>query len=363
MTAVDRARERTVAESLLRLPYETWAFGDSIAFEALLEASQFLGDPRYAAFAHGWMRSWATRAQPYRRLDCTAPGLAMVHAADLFDDGRLRTAAAQLADYLLTRPRIRGVFSTWDHAPLRRPWGPQQLGPHEAALLADPPAGVFVDCLHFDPPFFTALGAATGDERYWREGLAQAEGYISLLQVDSGLFDHFVLEGEPGRFGPGWGRGQGWALLGLLDVAEAAERLPLDSASADTVAHVRDAAAHLIRAMRTSQRDDGHWPCVVTEPTAATESSTAAFMAVGMRRALELGVVDASERAEVAASAESAGRAVLAALDPDGTLADVSAAVWASTEPSHYVHAPRGFLVPWGQGPALLAMKETAHAL
>lgn len=363
MTTVDQTRERAVAESLLGLSYETWAFGESIAFEALLEASHALGDRRYAAFAHGWMRSWATRAQPYRRLDCTAPGLAMVHAADLFDDGQLRTAAAQLADYLLTRPRIGGVFSTWDHAPLRQPWGPKQLGPREAVLLADPPAGVFVDCLHFDPPFFTALGVATGVERYWREGLAQAEGYISLLQTDAGLFDHFVLDGESGTFGPGWGRGQGWALLGLLDVVAAAERLPLDSETDDAIARVCDAAERLIRAMRGWQRADGHWPAVVTEPSAPTESSTAAFMAVGMRRALELGVIDAQERAGVAASAESARRAVMAALDPDGTLLDVSAAVWASTEPSHYVHAPRGFLVPWGQGPALLALKETAHAL
>jgi unsaturated rhamnogalacturonyl hydrolase len=39
-------------------------------------------------------------------------------------------------------------------------------------------------------------------------------------------------------------------------------------------------------------------------------------------------------------------------------LANVSAAVMACTEPTHYDNVPKGFNVPWGQGPALLAPVE-----
>jgi unsaturated rhamnogalacturonyl hydrolase len=349
-----------VAESLLALPYETWNFGDSVAFEALLTASQALDDPRYAAFAHGWMRSWATRAEPYRRLDCTAPGLAMVRAAEWFDDGRLLAAATSLADYLMARPRIDGVFATWDHSPLMHPYGPARLRGRFAAMMASPPPGAFVDCLHFDPPYLVALGAATGNPAYWREGLDQAAGYVRLLQAESGLFDHFVLAGEPGTFGPGWGRGQGWALLGLLDVVELADRVDLDDAGAAAMTNLRAAASALVDAMTDLQGPDGHWAAVVTDPGSGRESSTAAFMASGFTRALSAGLLPVDRQPAVRAAAAAAVAATRAALSAEGALTDVSAAVMACTEATHYSHVPRGFLVPWGQGPALLALAGAA---
>lgn len=347
---------RIVADSLLSLPYETWNFGDSIAFEALLRASEELGDPRYAAFAHGWMRSWATRAKPYRRMDCTAPGLAMVQAAQRFGDGQLLAAAAGLADYLVSRPRVNGVFATWEHSPLMQPYGPGTLRGRFTAYLASPPAGVFVDCLHFDPPFLVSLGAATGLESYWREGIAQALGYVRLLQLKSGLFDHFVLDGEPGTFGPGWGRGQGWALLGLLDVVEHATQLDLDGSASAAIDELAAAALRLIGAMCAAQSTGGDWSAVVDDEDSGRESSTAAFMAFGLRRALNAKLVPDDAREKVQSSLDAATAATRAALSVDGTLTDVSAAVMACTEASHYSHVPRGFVVPWGQGPALLAM-------
>jgi unsaturated rhamnogalacturonyl hydrolase len=76
-------------------------------------------------------------------------------------------------------------------------------------------------------------------------------------------------------------------------------------------------------------------------------------MAHAMADALELGIGDP---AHLAASARAARDAVLASLDADGQLREVSAAVYASTVPDHYLAVPRGYVVPWGQGPALLAL-------
>lgn len=358
MTTAANHQYRAVADTLIGLAYETWNFGDSIAFEALLAASDQLEDPRYAAFAHGWLRSWVTRAKPYRRLDCTAPGLALVRAALRFDDGYLLTGAIELADYLMCRPLVGGVYATWDRSPLLAPYGPATLRGRHAALLAEPPAGVFIDCLHFDPGYLVALGAATGMERYWRAGIDQAAGYVRLLQRPNGLFDHFVLDGEPGTFGPGWGRGQGWALLGLLDVVEEARRLELDQQTADAVAALGAAAVALVDAMCPTQREDGHWAAVVHDPDSGRESSTAAFMAVGLRRVAELGLLPADTTERVVTAARAAAAGTRAVLDDNGVLTDVSAAVWACTEASHYSHVPRGFLAPWGQGPALLALAD-----
>jgi unsaturated rhamnogalacturonyl hydrolase len=337
-----------VADSLLDLEYSTWGFGDSVAFEAMLAATDATGDRRYEAFAHGWVRAWATRALPYRRLDCTAPGAAMVALAERTGDGRVVSAARGLADYLRSRPTLEGVYLTWEHSPLMHPYGPAQLPAPEAALLADPPPGVFLDCLHFDPPFLTALGRLVGDASLVADGLAQARGYVRLLQREDGLLDHFRLTTSAQTYGPGWGRGQGWALLGLLDVIEAAP-------PAEDVADLCQAASALIERMIELQREDGHWWAVVDDPASGEEWSTAAFMAYGFSRACEVPrLLDDVKRVRVAA--RRARHAVMAGLDATGTLGEVSAAVMACTQPSHYAHVPRGFRVPWGQGPALLAL-------
>lgn len=344
-----------VAAGLLRLPYTPWHFGDSVGFEAMLAASDHLGDPTHASFAHGYMRSWAARRHPFGELDCTAPGLAMVQVAERTGDGLLTEALVELAAFLRSRPTHLGVYQTWERSPLRQPYGPVALRPAEVALLAEPPPGVFLDCLHFDPPFFSSLGRYLGDDHLVDEGVRQALGYCAALQGDDGLFDHFVLADLPGSFGPGWGRGQGWALLGLLDVLE---HIDSDHPSRSTLV---DHATRLIGAMIRTQRADGHWDAVVGEPASSDESSTAAFMGAGFLRAVELGVVDDISTGPIDAgtvvdAAERAVAAVEASISPAGTLEDVSAAVWACTEPTHYHHVPRGFIVPWGEGPAVLAL-------
>jgi unsaturated rhamnogalacturonyl hydrolase len=339
---------RTVADHLLTLAYRTWSFGDSVAFEGMVSASTVLGDDRWLQFAHGFTRGWATRAEPYARLDCTAPGLAMVQIYRATQDPLVLQGAIGLAHYLVMRPRIDGVFATWEHSPLQQPYGPERLSTQEEAMLANPPAGVFVDCLHFDPPFLVALGLASGEPALVEEGARQAVGYVRLLQTESGLFDHFVLAGSPRAYGPGWGRGQGWALLGLLDVVD---ELPPDHPCRQELAA---AAARLIAAMIRLQRDDGHWYAVVDDPASGDETSTAAFMAAGMLRAAGSSISGDEARA----ASRRALEAALESTDKDGILAGVSAAVNACTNPTHYAHVPRGFVVPWGQGPLALALAE-----
>jgi unsaturated rhamnogalacturonyl hydrolase len=339
---------RTVADGLVQMPYKTWMFGDSVAFEGMLAASRVLSDNSWLQFARGFLRAWATRALPYVRMDCTAPGLAMCEVYRGSRDALVLEGALGLAGYLVSRPRIGGVYATWEHSPLQRPYGPASLTERELELLADPPAGVFIDCLHFDPPFFAALGSVTGDSKWMDEGADQAMGYVRLLQTDNGLFDHFVLDGSPETYGPGWGRGQGWALLGLLDVLEllpTGHRLRSD---------LEASAARLIAAMMRLQRPDGHWYAVVGDPDSGDETSTAAFMAAGMRRAVRMEL--AGEDAQTAA--DRGLDAALASTDEHGNLTGVSAAVNACTAASHYAHVPRGFVVPWGQGPLALAIAE-----
>jgi len=338
-----------VAASLPQMRFDTWNFGDSTGFEAMIESGKLLEDDTYFAFAHGWMRAWSTRSTPYRRMDATAPGMAMVEVALLANDTILIEGLIGLARYLMSRPIDRGIFDMWEQMCLIPPYGGEKLSLKEAALLAQPPGGSCIDCLHFDPPFFTALGKALDEPEFTEIGVTQALAYVEALQQPDGIFDHFFMHGVPGTFGPGWGRGQGWSMLGLLDV--------LKNISEEHAARpqILDAVQKQIRRMIELQRLDGRWWCVVHEPDSGEEGSTAAFMATGFARAIKMGVMDKSE---VLPHAINALAGALADTDKDGHLRNVTAAVMASTRPSHYVYTPRGFLVPWGQGPLALAICE-----
>ena len=79
-------------------------------------------------------------------------------------------------------------------------------------------------------------------------------------------------------------------------------------------------------------------------------------MATGFARAIKLGIIDKSK---VEPAMIKALNGVIADTNGEGQLQNVTAAVMASTRKSHYEFTPRGFSVPWGQGPLALAIFET----
>jgi len=346
---------RAAAERLVHHPFQAWFYGDSIGFEGLLAASELLGDDRYRDFVHGFLRGWAARDEPRRPDDNTVPGLVLCELAEEERDDRLRAAALRLGAHLAGRRRVAGTCVTFEDArrSLREPYGGAALDAAERALLAHPGAGIYVDCLHFDPPFFARL-ATLGPAEGWAErAVEEALGYVELLQDRaSGLFAHFWLERSGELYGLGWGRGQGWALLGLLDVLGATT-----SGVAGRTGLV-DAAGRLCEAMLATQRPEGSWPALANDPDSGDETSTAAFMVAALLRAARLGIGDADR---LRAAADRAWGATARAVDASGLLTGVSAAVYSSTRPSHYRHVPRGFDVPWGQGPLLVAALEHAR--
>jgi unsaturated rhamnogalacturonyl hydrolase len=279
----------------------------------------------------------------------------MCVVAERTDDDAIVAAALDLADFLGGRPRIGGGFASFARAPLREPYGGEALPAAERELLLDPGPGIFVDCLHFDPPFFAHLGVLASRRDLIDLGAEQALAYVRLLQGERGLFWHFLLERTGGRYGYAWSRGQGWALLGLLDT------LTYLPAGHGARPELEASLGRLVAALTATQLVDGGWPRVVDDPDAGPESSASAFAAAGLLGGLSRGLLGP----EVRDSGLAAWKHALSQVDESGLLTGVSAAVWASTSSSHYRHVPTGFDVPWGQGALLVAASRasrTRHA-
>ena len=345
-----------VAERLGAHPFKGWFYGDSIGFEGLIAAAKILDDPKWVNFSHGFFRAWATRMTPFQPDDNTAPGHVMCDIVEQTGDVILRDAVLELGRHLRSRRKHGQVSITFEDTlrSLRQPYGGAGLSDSEQKQMENPGAGIWLDCMHFDAPFFAHLSRIDPEGGWARAAIDEILGYKPLLfSAETGLYRHYWLEDVNRSYIDGWGRGQGWALLGLLDVAH---YVPATFAGVEAV---KAEALALARRMLDYQLKDGNWHCMVHEPRSGPESSTAAFMATAFYRGIKMGLLPEAEFVEPAARAYEA---MVANLDSNGNLLGVSAAVMSALVEEHYWHVPLNRIVPWGQGPVLTAIAAQASA-
>ena len=169
------------------------------------------------------------------------------------------------------------------------------------------------------------VGAATKDQKYGAAAGRLLTSYAESLQRPDGLFIH-ALEGPHA-----WGRGNGFALLG---VTEALTYFP------DTWpdrARVLDIYRKHMRALLTHQSDDGSWRQVVDEPASYRELTVTAMTVAAMARGVRLGFVD---RSTYQKSIDRGWQAVVARVNEDGTVRDVCSSTGAGPSKDHYLKRP-----------------------
>jgi unsaturated rhamnogalacturonyl hydrolase len=301
-------------------PYRVWGFGESIAMQALLA----MDSPHAAHLLDAWARTApALAGEPLAHV---APGVPVLERYATTHEPVLLDRALELAAVLAST----------------------HVGQHGARIHRPDLAGwqheVWVDCMHLDGPFLAVLANVSNDCR-WRDlAVDLLLSHAGVLQDErTGLFSHGFddLAGEPN--GVFWGRGQGWALLGLLDTLLA---LPADQPE------IHQRLTALVDALARCECASGCWHTVVDVPATYVESSVSAFVALAVGLAITRGVLDAKRYAPLAQRSLDATRA---ALDEQGALRGVSDATPVGRDADQYARRPLG-VFPWGQGPALLAL-------
>ncbi len=331
-----RIRLRAGVATTMRWNFRVWGFGEAIALRGLLRAGDVLGDTEPLGFVHALLRAWLGRGVARTPEDHVGAGreLLALHA---------RTGDAAFLDAAV---RLAGMHAGF--AP----------GPHGARCHRPDTPGwrhqIWVDCMDVDGPFLVALAQATGERRYFDQAAEELLGYARTLQDDDGLLRH-GFERDAGRNGVRWARGNGWALMGLVDGLIG---LPPTHAARDEL-HAR--TRRLCAALRVHQHADGLWRTVVDTSNTYLESTLAAMVACALHEAFAHRALDAADFGEMEARAR---RAMHAQVADDGALRLVSDATPVG-EQSTYATRPFG-VFPWGQGPLLLALcqefpDETAH--
>ncbi|MCA1645168.1 MAG: glycoside hydrolase family 88 protein [Chloroflexi bacterium] len=259
-----------------------------------------------------------------------APGVPLLELYRLTGQERVLTRARELAAVLVHTPE--GRQGARIHRPDLPGWE------HE----------VWVDCIHLDAPFLVMLAQLERDPDWADLGAESLLGHARVLQDErSGLFSHGFDDatGRPNNIF--WGRGQGWALLGLVDTLAG---LPNGHAALGEIAQRLLALANAL-SRTESESAPGQWHTVVDAAETYVEPSVSAFVALGVAHAIE------QQRLPRAMQplAERALLATVSGIDAAGYLTGVSDATPVGATREHYAQRQRGVFA-WGQGPALMAL-------
>ncbi len=169
------------------------------------------------------------------------------------------------------------------------------------------------------------LGTATAATAADPDGLDAAARLVvhsaGQLQRPDGLFHHSA------EAPTAWGRGNGFAALGM---AETLTALPSDHAARATIL---DAHRRQMQAMRSQQAPDGMWRQVVDLPGTYRELTVTAMTLTALARGVRLGWLDDTYRPVVM----RAWRGLLAHIADDGTLVDACISTGAGPTLRHYL--------------------------
>ncbi len=347
---------------LMRHPWKLWFWADSIGLEGLLDATALTGDGRYAGYVYGLLKAWAARPEPRSRFEYTAAGVALLDVCTQTGDAALldfaRVHAAYMAGFRRTRA---GASMRYEDAAIELP--PELPVDHpdfaraveQARHVTDGGPCVFVDNMHFDGPFFARLYGITGEDAYGRLAVENLLGSIALLfDEKADLFHHFWQERNGQPNGVLWGRGNGWAMLGMLHTLA---HLPPEDPAFPTILDVFHRQTDAL--LRLQDAATGDWHTVLDDPASYLETSIAAFVVDGWSMAVRRGWLGGAYRPTI----EKALTTMLSHVELSGKLAGVSYETFPSTRREHYRQMPRNAIVPWGQGPLLTALRSYQRML
>jgi rhamnogalacturonyl hydrolase YesR len=194
-------------------------------------------------------------------------------------------------------------------------------------ILGDQPDQVvkygrgWTDDMFMASSILSRVAARSKDDRYARAVGRLLTSYTEKLQRPDGLFIHAVD-------GPhAWGRGNGFALLGLT---EALTYLP---DSWPDRARVLEIYRTHVKALTAHQSDDGSWRQVVDEPASYRELTVTSIVVATMARGVRRGWLGK----DVLPVINRGWQAVLARVSGDGTMRDICSGTGAGPTKEYYL--------------------------
>jgi unsaturated rhamnogalacturonyl hydrolase len=272
-----------------------------------MRLSKLTGDAKFHAKARRELQPFLTGAKPAiaepYQLTSLAGHLALADLATFDGSAAADQLARKAADFLLPQPEAGGGADRSAVVRFGRQW---------------------TDDMFMASSLLSRVATRTDDAKY-----ADAVGrllisYAGKLQRPDGLFIHAI----EGPFA--WGRGNGFAALGLADALQHLKPTWADRA------RVLDIYQRQMRGLLAHQSDDGAWRQVVDEPSSYRELTVTAMTISAMARGVRHGWLEPTFRPAI----DRGWRALLARVQADGNVIDVCASTGAGPTKEYYLTRP-----------------------
>lgn len=221
---------------------------------------------------------------------------------------------------------LAGALAFFDAAALTGREDAGALAQKVAAFMADSPEGTYRFATQWTDDMFmmSSVLSRAGNAEWSSRTATMLTAYAKRLQRPDGLFIH-ATDGPHA-----WGRGNGFALLG---VTEALTRAPGQSTNPALLEIYRTHVAALAK----HQSDDGSWRQVIDEPTSYRELTSTAMIVAALSRGVARGWIDRTTYQPVI---DRGWSAVAARVMPDGTVRDVCSGTGAGPTKEYYLNRP-----------------------
>jgi unsaturated rhamnogalacturonyl hydrolase len=297
-----------------------WDWGEAIALDGLMSAGSILANPAPSDFARDATLAWLGDGE-VEKLDAMGPANVLM---DMVDEGivpdedlAVRALGSLVGRLLDTGEGIGGIS----------PQGRDSV--------------LFVDALYGYPSLGIRFGLRIDSQQIVDRMCRLVLQHCSHLQSqESGFFSHFASVDRPTDVASTWGRGNGWALLGLSDLLLV---LPKDH---ELYGEIQDCFKVAVDALRSVQTGEGFFRNIVDQRASYPESSATAMIEAAVSQGIATGNLDSG----YATMADAAWDAFQHRIDTNGHLVGVSYRPGVNDDLRRYEHTPAIGSYPWGQG-------------
>lgn len=326
-----------------------------VTYQALLDASEKLGDGKYKDYVVERLRVLSESAPYFRKLlekgETEAQMRQIAMPLNLDDAGAMGSAVAraQIAAPELNLGEIIDRYSDiLENKTYRLADGTiARTRPHHNA--------VWLDDMYMAIPALVNLSKYRNDPRYLDMAADQALKFIDRMWVpEKNLFRHGYVEGLSEQPTFHWGRANGWAILTMSQLLDA---LPETHPARDKILstfkkHVKGLAA--------LQSKEGFWHQLLDRSDSYLETSATAIYTYCIAHAINEGWIEGITYGPVA---HLGWEAVATKVTPKGEVEGTCVGTGMGFDPAFYYYRPVSAKAAHGYGPAIWAAAEMIRLL
>jgi unsaturated rhamnogalacturonyl hydrolase len=305
--------------------FDSWEWPQGVGLYGLVRLWDRTGDERLLRTIEAWYDRRIAAGLPAMNVNTTAPLLAL---SELWRRRR--------------QPRFERILGDWAARVMAAmPRTPEGGFQHNVSDRVNDDE-LWDDTLFMVALFLASWGQASGERRFVDEAERQFLVHARYLaDPASGLWFHGWTFDERHNFARAlWGRGNAWITVGILDLLELAQIAP------SVRAYLLGVLEAQIAALLRLQAPSGAWHTLLDDPSSYEEISATAGFGYGLMKAARLGIGPSECRAAGLRALE----AVLASIDRDGMVANVSYGTRMGRDLQFYRDIP---IHPTGYGQAL----------